>query len=51
MGVRNAILDFRQQEENHIMENVIYLDGNSLTVDQVVEICRHGAKVALSVEW
>lgn len=24
MGVRNAILDFRQQEENHIMENVIY---------------------------
>lgn len=24
VGVRNAILDFRQQEENHIMENVIY---------------------------
>lgn len=24
IGVRNAILDFRQQEENHIMENVIY---------------------------
>ncbi|MCM1309552.1 MAG: ATP-binding protein [Bacteroides sp.] len=24
LGVRNAILDFRQQEENHIMENVIY---------------------------
>lgn len=24
MGVRNAILSFRQQEENHIMENVIY---------------------------
>ena len=24
MGVRGAILDFRQQEENHIMENVIY---------------------------
>ena len=23
-GVRNAILDFRQQEENHIMENIIY---------------------------
>ena len=24
VGVRNAILGFRQQEENHIMENVIY---------------------------
>ena len=24
IGVRNAILDFRQQEENHIMENIIY---------------------------
>jgi hypothetical protein len=24
VGVRNSILDFRQQEENHIMENVIY---------------------------
>ena len=24
IGIRNAILDFRQQEENHIMENVIY---------------------------
>ena len=24
LGLRNAILDFRQQEENHIMENVIY---------------------------
>lgn len=24
LGIRNAILGFRQQEENHIMENVIY---------------------------
>ena len=24
MGLRGAVLDFRQQEENHIMENVIY---------------------------
>jgi hypothetical protein len=24
VGVRNAILDFRQQEENNIMENIIY---------------------------
>lgn len=24
IGIRNAILNFRQQEENHIMENIIY---------------------------
>lgn len=24
LGLRNAILNFRQQEENHIMENIIY---------------------------
>ena len=24
VGIRNSILDFRQQEENHIMENIIY---------------------------
>lgn len=24
LGIRNAILGFRQQEENHIMENIIY---------------------------
>lgn len=24
IGVRNAILNFRQQEENHIMENLLY---------------------------
>ena len=24
IGVRNAVLNFRQQEENHIMENIIY---------------------------
>ncbi len=24
IGVRNAILNFRQQEENHIMENILY---------------------------
>lgn len=32
------------------MEQVIYLDGNSLTVEQVVEIARHGAKAALTEE-
>ena len=29
---------------------MIYLDGNSLTIDQVVEIARHGAEVDLSEE-
>lgn len=24
VGIRNAVLNFRQQEENHIMENIIY---------------------------
>ena len=32
------------------MQDVIYLDGNSLTLDQVVQIARHGAKVALTEE-
>lgn len=26
LGIRNATLGFRQQEENHIMENIIYLE-------------------------
>ena len=26
LGLRNATLNFRQQEENHIMENIIYLE-------------------------
>ena len=26
MGIRNSFLDFRQQEESHIMENIIYLE-------------------------
>lgn len=29
IGLRNALLDFRQQEENHIMENVIYCEMRS----------------------
>lgn len=26
IGLRNSILNFRQQEENHIMENIVYLE-------------------------
>lgn len=38
VGLRNAMLNFRQQEENHIMENVVYLElkahGFSVDVGQ-----------------
>jgi hypothetical protein len=42
VGIRNAILDFRQQEENHIMENVIYneLRVRGYQVDVGVVDCR-----------
>jgi predicted AAA+ superfamily ATPase len=42
IGLRNARLNFRQQEENHIMENIIYneLCGRDFGVDVgVVEYC------------
>ncbi len=29
VGLRNARLNFRQQEENHIMENIIYIELRS----------------------
>ncbi len=38
IGIRNAFLNFRQQEENHIMENIIYL-----------ELRRRGFKVDIGV--
>ncbi len=31
-------------------QKVVYLDGNSLTLEDVVDICRHGTKVALKPE-
>lgn len=42
VGLRNARLNFRQQEENHIMENILYneLCGREFSVDVgVVEYC------------
>ncbi len=38
IGIRNVFLDFRQQEENHIMENIIY-----------IELKRRGFKVDVGV--
>lgn len=43
LGLRNAALNFRQQEENHIMENIIYLEllkrGFSVDVG-IVEVAK-----------
>lgn len=47
MGVRNAILDFRQVEYNHMMENVIYneLRKQGYSVDAgLVEVIKHNAE-------
>ncbi len=39
VGLRNSILNFRQQEENHIMENIVYLElrvrGYNVDVGQI----------------
>lgn len=47
LGLRNATLYFRQQEENHIMENVIYLEliKRGFAVDVgIVETSKHNAE-------
>ena len=47
VGLRNARLNFRQQEETHIMENIIYneLCGRDFSVDVgVVEYCYKDAE-------
>ncbi len=54
-GVRNAILDFRQQESTHIMENVIYneLNVRGYSVDvgnQVISCMNNGMQVRKSTE-
>jgi hypothetical protein len=47
MGLRNALLDFRQQEESHIMKNVIYnelrMRGYSVDVGIVDVRCRQNS--------
>ena len=48
IGLRNAILDFRQQEETHIMENVIYneLKTRGLSIDVgMVEVRKKSGEV------
>lgn len=54
LGVRNAILNFRQQEENHIMENILYnelrMRGYNVDVG-VVETKRSLAGKTIRVQY
>ena len=54
MGIRNSFLDFRQQEESHIMENIIYLElkkrGYNVDIG-VVEIRDGNAHRQLEIDF
>lgn len=54
IGLRNAKLNFRQQEENHIMENIIYnellIRGYNVDVG-VVEVREDNARKQLEVDF
>ena len=54
MGIRNSFLNFRQIEENHIMENVIYLElkrrGFSVDVG-VVEVRTNATNKQLEIDF
>lgn len=54
MGIRNVFLNFRQIEENHIMENVIYLElkrrGFSVDVG-VVEVRTNKTNAQLEIDF
>ncbi len=54
MGIRNSFLNFRQIEENHIMENIIYLElrkrGFSVDVG-VVEVRNSTSNVQLEIDF
>ena len=54
IGIRNAKLNFRQQEENHLMENIIYnellIRGYNVDVG-VVEIREDGVRKQLEVDF
>jgi hypothetical protein len=55
IGVRNALLDFRQQEEAHIMENIIYnelrIRGFSVDVGVVETRCTDDAGKRLRKQY
>ena len=54
MGIRNSFLNFRQMEENHIMENIIYLElkRRGFRVDVgVVEVRTSKTDVQLEIDF
>lgn len=46
VGLRNARLNFRQQEENHIMENIIFNELKIRGVDVDIGVIEHNTKDA-----
>lgn len=54
IGIRNSFINFRQQEENHIMENIIYIElrrrGFNVDVGSV-EIREGNAKKHLEIDF
>ena len=44
VGLRNARLNFRQQEENHIMENIIFNELKIRGFDVDVGVVQHNSK-------
>lgn len=46
VGLRNARLNFRQQEENHIMENIIFNELKIRGYDVDVGVVEHNIKNA-----
>lgn len=55
IGIRNAQLNFRQQEENHIMENIIYnellIRGFNVDVGVVEHSVRNEDGKAVRKKW
>lgn len=54
IGLRNAILNFRQQEEKHIMENIVYLElvrrGYNVDIG-IIEIREKDTRKQLEVDF
>lgn len=54
LGLRNAVLGFRQQEETHLMENAVYneLRARGYAVDVgVVELTEHGKRKKVEIDF
>lgn len=51
MGIRNSILDFRQFEENHIMENIIYTELKRYGFSVDVGVVEYDNKKQLEIDF